>query len=64
MIMVPLAAEPNQKLDIILGNQDVTLRVYSRDGGTYTDLDVAQSAVWRGFLAQDMQPLKRYSYLE
>lgn len=63
MIVVPLAQEPNQKLDIMLGNQAVSLRVYSREGKTYTDLDAERVPVWRGFVAHDLQPLKRYPYL-
>ena len=33
MIRIPLIALPDQRLQIILGNQDVTLRVYTRMGG-------------------------------
>jgi len=63
MIRVPLAALPDQRLQIILGNQDVTLRVYSRGGNLYTDLDVSGANIWRGFIVRNSLPCKLYPYL-
>lgn len=63
MIRVPLIALPDQRLQIILGNQDVTLRVYTRDNRLYTDLGVAGAMIWRGFIARNLLPCKLYPYL-
>lgn len=63
MIRVPLIALPDQCLQIILGNQDVTLRVYTRDNRLYTDLGVTGVMVWRGFIARNLLPCKFYPYL-
>lgn len=63
MIIVPLTAMPDQRLQMILGNQDVSLRVYTRDDRLYTDLAVAGSSVWQGFIARNLLPCKFYPYL-
>lgn len=63
MIKVPLAAMPDQRLQMILGNQDVSLRVYTRDDRLYTDLAVAGASVWQGFIARNLLPCKCYPYL-
>lgn len=63
MTRVPLIALPDQRLQIILGSQDVALRVYTRDERLYTDLDVNGAAVWRGFIARNLLPCKLYPYL-
>ena len=65
MIRVPLMPLPDQRLRIILGGQDVSLRVYTRGKpeGIYTDLDVSGTDVWRGFIARNLVPCKLYPYL-
>jgi hypothetical protein len=63
MIRVPLLALPDQRIQMILGGQDVTLRVYTRDGHLYTDLDVSDTAVWRGFISRNCVPCKLYTHL-
>ena len=63
MIRVPLLALPDQRIQMILGGQDVTLRAYTRDGHLYTDLDVSDAAVWRGFISRNCVPCKLYTHL-
>lgn len=64
---IPLRAEPAQSLAIVLGGQNVSLRLYTRDYlGTpwlYCDLAVDGSMVWQGHICHEMQDLKFYSYL-
>lgn len=63
MLEIPLIAHPDQRLQIILGGQNVTLRVFERNSRVYTDLDVSGAAVWRGFIAHDRTRIKRYPHL-
>lgn len=67
MQRIPLRATPNQSMQIVLGAQNCTLRLYTRsqDGveHLYSDLAVDQSLIWGGVICQDMGPLKLYDYL-
>lgn len=63
MNRIPLTALPDQRMQMILGGQDVALRVYSRDERLYTDLDLDDAPVWRGFLGRNCVPCKLYTHL-
>ena len=62
-ITVPLRPEPNQSLQIVLGEQNCTLRLFSRDGRLYSDLAVDQTVIWSGFICRHLVGLKLYGYL-
>ena len=67
MQRIPLRATPNQSMQIVLGAQNCTLRLYTRaEGGVehlYCDLAVDQSLVWGGVICQNRGILKLYGYL-
>ena len=67
VVEVPLRAEPAQALGIVLGGQNVSMRIYTRDNlGTpcmYCDLAVDGTMVWLGHTCHNLQDLKFYSYL-
>ena len=67
VVEVPVRAEPAQALGIVLGGQNVSICIYTRDNlGTpslYCDLAVDGTMVWLGHICHNLQDLKFYSYL-
>lgn len=67
LVEIPLRAEPSQAFGIVLGGQNVSLRLYTRDYlGTphlYCDLAVDGSFVWQGHICRNGRDLKAYGYL-
>ena len=67
LLEIPLRAEPSQALSLVLGGQDVTVRLFTRDiGGAprlFCDLMAGGVWVWRGRLCHNGQRLKLYDYL-
>ncbi|HJA08891.1 MAG TPA: hypothetical protein H9962_06855 [Candidatus Mailhella merdigallinarum] len=67
LLEIPLRAEPSQALSLVLGGQDVTLRLFTRDMDDrprlYCDLMASGVWVWRGRLCHNGQGLKLYDYL-
>ena len=63
MMTVPLRQEPNQSLQIVLGEQNCTLRFISRGVNLYCDLAVDQTVIWSGFICRNLVGLKLYDYL-
>lgn len=66
MMIVPLRAEPNQSLQIVLAGQNCTLRFVTRDGVLYSDLAMSGgdgwSLVWAGVACRERVGLKLYPY--
>ena len=66
MQRIPLRAVPNQSLEIVLGGQNCTIRLYTRtvDGSEhlFCDLTVDKELVAGGVICQDMTPVKLYDY--
>lgn len=50
MEIIPLIQYPNQELQIILANQDCTIKVYERSRYTFLDLMVGEQYIRRGQL--------------
>ena len=63
MMTVPLRQEPNQSLQIVLGEQNCTLRFISRGVNLYCDLAVDQTVIWSGFICRNLVGLKLYDCL-
>ena len=63
MMTVPLRQEPNQSLQIVLGEQNCTLRFISRGVNLYCDLAVDQTVIWSGVICRNLVGLKLYDYL-
>lgn len=57
MIEIPLSAYPDQKLQIDLGGQMCTLRVYERSGFMYLDLTLGRTLLASGLLCQPTTPV-------
>lgn len=67
MQRIPLRAVPNQSLEIVLGGQNCTLRLYTRAVAMvehlFCDLAVDRALVVAGQICQDMTPLILYRHL-
>lgn len=57
MQKIPLLALPNQQLNAVLGEQNVTIAIYDRAGFCYIDLAVGQDYVVRGRLVNPAENL-------
>ena len=57
MEVIPLITYPNQELQIILENQDCTIKVYERSRYTFMDLSVGDSYIRRGQLCVPYAPI-------
>ena len=57
MEVIPLITYPNQELQIILENQDCTIKVYERSRYTFMDLSVGNSYIRRGQLCVPYAPI-------
>lgn len=57
MQKIPLLALPNQQLNAVLGDQNVTIAIYDRAGFCYIDLAVGQDHVVRGRLINPAENL-------
>lgn len=53
MIKIPLKNVPSQKLRIVLGNQNVTLRIFYRFENIYADVYVGSRAVALGSICRN-----------
>lgn len=73
MQVIPLRAEPNQSLLVVLAGQNCALRLETREIGTgvlrpgdlslYAGLDVEDRPVFSGRICREGVPLKRAEYL-
>ena len=67
LTVVPLRAEPAQTLSVVLGGQNVSLRLFTRDYlGTphlYCDVAVDSTVIWRGHICRNLQDIKLYGAL-
>lgn len=57
MQKIPLLALPNQQLNVVLGDQNVTLAIYDRADFCYIDLAAGQDYVVRGRLINPAENL-------
>lgn len=68
MLEIPLRSIPNQSLEIVLGGQNCTLRLYTRPVDMaehlFLDLAVAREIIISGIICQDMTPLVPYRHLD
>ena len=67
MVIVPARATPNQAMQVVIDDQNCSLRIFTRhtvDTGNvlYMDLDVNGVQVCSGEFCQDGVPLPRYDY--
>ena len=63
MMTVPLRQEPNQSLQIVLGEQNCTLRFISRGVNLYCDLAIDQTVMCSGFICLNLVGFMLYVYL-
>lgn len=63
MLIVPLAAVPNQVLTIALSGQDCRIAVYQKTTGVYLDLYVRDVVILAGALCLDRVLVVRDKYL-
>jgi hypothetical protein len=61
--LIPLAAMPDQSLQVSLGGQNCTLRVYQKRTGLYVDIYVNNAPLAYGVRAFNMNKLVRNGYL-
>ena len=57
MIEIPLTPYPDQELQIDLGGQACTIRVFERAGFMYMDLTVRRTKILKGALCQPTTPI-------
>ena len=57
MIEIPLTPYPDQELQIDLGGQACTIRVFERAGFMYMDLTVRRTKILKGTLCQPTTPI-------
>lgn len=50
MQVIPLQAIPNQRFNIVLGEQNCTLHIYQRSGYMYLDLSVDNKVIRQGMI--------------
>lgn len=66
MLEIPLAATANQAFQVVLGGQNCSLRLYTRETGEaapmYCDLSVEQTPVCRGVPCLDAVPMPLYAW--
>lgn len=68
MVTVPIRTDPNQTFQVVLGEQNCSLRLYTRglaDGSQplYMDLYVDESGIFFGQLCKDGIVMPLYDYL-
>lgn len=63
MLVVPTAPLPNQVLQVVLGGQACTIRIYQKSTGLYLDLLVNDALVIAGVLCLVGNRLVRSTYL-
>jgi hypothetical protein len=63
MIQVPLKAIPAQSLNIVLGNQNCQLNLYSKLGVLYMDVYVNNAAIILGVQCENANRIVRSVYL-
>jgi len=61
--IVPLRSVPSQSLQIILGGQDCTIKVYHKAPGLFFDLSTLDGPVVAGRICRDRNLLVRYERL-
>lgn len=62
MEVVPLSALPAQSLNIILGGQNCTVRVYQQANTLFMDLAVDQTVIFTGAPCLNRVNVKLYAY--
>lgn len=63
MLIVPVQAIPNQGLQAVLGNQQVSLSIYQTDYGLFMDVVSDAVPVVTGVLCENQNPIVRDAYL-
>lgn len=63
MQIIPIAAMENQRLGVVLGNQNCTITVAQKSTGMFLGLEINQVVVMTGVLCTDRTKLVRQSYL-
>jgi len=62
MKIVPLTATPSQTLNVLLGGQNCTIKVYQKSAGVYVDLSINNAPVILGVIALNEVRIVRYAY--
>lgn len=60
---VPLQPVPNQTLNVVLGGQPCTLKVYEKFYGLYVDVYVDGALIVGGVIGQNLNRIVRSAYL-
>lgn len=63
MQTIPLAAVPNQTLQVQLGEQPCTLDVRQTSFGLFINVTVNQTRIVAGVICQNLNPIVRSTYL-
>ena len=63
MLSVPLAATPAQTVNVVLNNQQCTIRVYQKFYGLFLDLSVNNNVIIQGVLCQSSNYIVQSLYL-
>lgn len=59
MQLIPLTALPNQTINIVLGSQNCTIKVFQKSTGVFIDLLVNDAPIAQGVLVLDRVKLIR-----
>jgi len=62
MKTVPLSAVPSQTLNVILGGQNCTLKVFQKSTGVFVDVSVNNAPIVHGVIGLDRVRIVRYAY--
>lgn len=63
MLSVPLAATPNQTVNVVLNNQQCTIHVYQKFFGLFMDLSVNNVPLIQGVICQNQNFIVRSFYI-
>lgn len=63
MLLVPVQAIPNQGLQVVLDNQQVSLSIYQTDYGLFMDVVSDGTPIVTGVLCENQNPIVRDAYL-
>lgn len=62
MKTVPLSAIPSQTLNVLLGGQNCTLKVFQKSTGVFVDVSVNNAPIVQGVIGLDRVRIVRYAY--
>lgn len=63
MLVIPIAAVPNQTLSVLLDGQDTRINIYQKTTGLYVDVLLAGVMLVSASIARDRQTIVRQEYL-